>query len=74
MSSLKFVRALVAVNGCSLILMHRLLAEVYALAHERGYLEVNVEDPAPGFQFMRDLLDLRNCVAGGYFGQFTRGG
>jgi len=43
------------------------LQEVYRIAEQRKYLETNVEDPAPSFQFLRDLTDMENCVALGFF-------
>jgi len=44
-----------------------MLQEVYRIAEQRKYLETNVEDPAPSFQFLRDLTDMENCVALGFF-------
>jgi GNAT superfamily N-acetyltransferase len=39
-----------------------LLRLVFRLANERNYAEVNIEDPSPGFQFLRDLTDLQACT------------
>ena len=45
----------------------RLLQAIYTLSHERyDAREVTVEDPNEGFRLLRDLVDYRNCVAGGH--------
>ena len=45
----------------------QMLLEVYKLVHSRALSEVTVEDPAPGFQRLRDVVDCevatRHCVA-----------
>ncbi|ETO23751.1 hypothetical protein RFI_13426, partial [Reticulomyxa filosa] len=40
-----------------------LLQHVHFMVRYRHYLQVNVEDPAPNFQFLRDSIDVFNaCV------------
>jgi histone acetyltransferase 1 len=48
----------------------RILSRVYDIAQERDYKEINVEDPAPAFQFIRDFTDMQRCKAKGYY-QFS---
>ena len=38
-----------------------LLQHVYLMSKYRNFIEVNVEDPAIGFQFLRDVCDVYNC-------------
>lgn len=45
----------------------RLLQAVYDNAIECGCFEVTVEDPAPAFQRLRDVLDLQRIVGAGFF-------
>lgn len=45
----------------------RLLQIVYELAARGPFLEVNVEDPSPGFQSVRDIVDLSRCRSAGFF-------
>lgn len=45
----------------------KLLQCVYELAQQRRYVEVNVEDPSPAFQFVRDIADVLNCRKAGFF-------
>jgi histone acetyltransferase 1 len=44
---------------------HRLLNSIYRLGEERNVAMVNVEDPAPGFQFLRDSVDLKRALQSG---------
>jgi hypothetical protein len=34
---------------------------------DAAYSEINVEDPSPGFQQLRDSVDLQLCVEHGFF-------
>ena len=45
----------------------RILEQVHNIASSEDYIEVNVEDPSPGFQFMRDVFDARLCQRFGFF-------
>jgi histone acetyltransferase 1 len=45
----------------------RLYEQVMLLADKRDYIEVNIEDPSPGFQYMRDLFDMRRCREHGFY-------
>lgn len=42
-----------------------MLRAAYAHARAHGALEVSVEDPSPKFRLLRDVTDLRTCVAHG---------
>ena len=45
----------------------QLLQFVYREAERRRFRAVNVEDPAPVFQLLRDVLDVGNCKRGGWY-------
>ena len=45
----------------------RLLQFVYEEAARRQFAEVNIEDPAPAFQFLRDLTDVQNARRRGLY-------
>ena len=45
----------------------QLLQFVYREAERRHFRAVNVEDPAPVFQLLRDVLDVQNCKRGGWY-------
>ena len=45
----------------------QLLQFVYREAERRHFRAVNVEDPAPVFQLLRDVLDSQNCKRGGWY-------
>ena len=45
----------------------QLLQFVYREAERRHFRAVNVEDPAPVFQLLRDVLDAQNCKRGGWY-------
>ena len=45
----------------------KLLQFVYDEAARRNFREVNIEDPAPVFQFLRDLTDVTNCRKRGFY-------
>ena len=48
-----------------------LLLQVYKDAQTNpNVIEVNIEDPSPGFQRLRDSVDLRLCIENGFFQQF----
>lgn len=49
----------------------RLLQAVFRVADERDSAQVNVEDPAPAFQVVRDLADTLRCHRLGLFGAGT---
>ena len=44
-----------------------LLQLVYRLCRERECVELNIEDPSPVFQLVRDLLDVRSCREHGFY-------
>jgi len=45
-----------------------LLRQIYEIArNEESFIETNVEDPSPSFQFMRDLIDLQDCLSFGFY-------
>lgn len=47
-----------------------LLQQVYQDARiNPQYVEINIEDPSPGFQRLRDTMDLQACIENGYFQQ-----
>ena len=45
----------------------KLLQLVYQEAEKRGMIEVNIEDPSPVFQMLRDLTDITLCKKGKFF-------
>ena len=48
--------------------------QVYAEGtQDSSYTEVNVEDPSPGFQSLRDSVDMQLCMDHNFF-QFGAGG
>lgn len=45
----------------------QMLRKIYEYASEKDYVEVNIEDPSEGFQFLRDLTDMECCLREGFF-------
>jgi GNAT superfamily N-acetyltransferase len=45
----------------------KLLQLVYQEAEKRGMIEVNIEDPSPVFQMLRDLTDITMCRKARFF-------
>ena len=53
---------------------NRVARQVYAEGtQDSSYTEVNVEDPSPGFQSLRDSVDMQLCLDRNFF-QFGAGG
>jgi len=50
----------------------QLLNAVFAEADRRDVVEINIEDPAVGFQALRDLTDVTRCRDRGFFQKASR--